>query len=45
MGEEQLLMGGGRKEKLIKKAKRSTPKMMHRAGELLREQTPAEAKL
>jgi len=38
-------MGGGRKEKPIKKAKRSTPKMMHRAGELLREQTPAEAKL
>jgi len=38
-------MGGGRKEKLIKKAKRSTPKMMHPAGELRREQTPAEAKL
>ncbi len=29
----------------MKKAKRTTPKMMHRAGELRHEQTPAEAKL
>jgi very-short-patch-repair endonuclease len=29
----------------MKKAHRSTPKMMHRAGELRREPTPAEAKL
>jgi very-short-patch-repair endonuclease len=38
-------LGGGRKEKHIKKTKRSTPKSMHRAGELHREQTHAEAKL
>jgi len=29
----------------MKKAKRTTPKMMQRAGELRNEQTPAEAKL
>jgi hypothetical protein len=29
----------------MKKAKRTTPKIMHRAGELRKEQTPAEAKL
>jgi very-short-patch-repair endonuclease len=29
----------------MQKSKRTTPKMMHRAGELRKEQTPAEAKL
>ncbi len=29
----------------MKKANRSTPKMLHRAGELRKEPTPAEAKL
>ncbi len=37
--------GRGQGEKNMQKPNRSTPKMMHRAGELRKEPPPAEAKL
>ena len=36
---------GGPGTETMQKSKRTTPKIMHRAGELRKEQTPAEAKL